>query len=111
MVAENEAGEERLDGAAGELLTLQHLAQHAPIHELAQTVAIMFNDLDSGLELFNQLMTGEPCSCGCTPTGIEAVLTQVAKLSIHIAVYSMALGQRNPGGFHIVLGSASADLN
>jgi len=111
MATEDEAGKVRLDGAAGELLTLQHLAQHAPVHELAQTVAIMFNDLDSGLELFNQLMTGKQCSCGCTPTGIEAVLTQVAKLSIHIAVYSMALGQRNPGGFHIALGPASADLN
>lgn len=111
MAAEDEVGKEHIDGAADDLLTLQHEAQQASISELAHKVAVMFGDLDDSLELFNQLMASEPCSCGCTPVAVEAVLVQVAKLSIHVAVYSMVLGHRNPGGFHIALESASADLN
>lgn len=111
MAAEDEVGKERIDGAADDLLILQHEVQQASIPELAHTIAVMFGDLDQVLELFNQLMASEPCSCGCTSVAIEAVLVQLAKLSIHIAVYSAVLGHRNPGGFHIVLEPASPDLN
>ena len=111
MAAEGETGSEAIDRAIDELLTLQHEAQHAPVDELALDVGTMLDELSCTLNMFNELVAAEPCSCGCTPVGIQAVVIQAAMLAIHIAIYSLALSQRNPGGFHIGQKPASPDFN
>lgn len=97
--------------AVGELTNLQHVAQHAPVAELAGDVAIMFNELAAALDEFNRLVTSEPCPCGMTPADIQESVIDVTTLAIHIAIYCLAIGHRNPDGFHVLLQSASADLN
>ncbi len=97
--------------ATDELLRLQFVAQNAPIHELARDVAAMFAQLADGLDTFNKLVTSEPCPCGLTPADVQESVIQVTMLSIHIAIYCMAIGERNPGGFHVALGPPVSDLN
>jgi hypothetical protein len=97
--------------ATEELLRLQFVAQNAPIHELAGDVAAMFAQLADGLDSFNKLATSEPCPCGLMSADIQELVIEVTMLSIHLAIYCMAIGERNPGGFHIAIGPAVSDLN
>jgi hypothetical protein len=108
MAAEGQADNSK---AIDELLALQHVAQSAPVDELALSVAVMFDQLAGALDAFNQLAADEPCSCGCTPAATQDAGIQAITLAIHIAIYSLAIGQRNPAGLHILIGSESADLN
>lgn len=97
--------------AVDELLTLQHVAQNAPVPELAGDVAIMFTQLAEALDEFNQLVTSEPCPCGLTPADVQESVIRATTLAIHIAIYTLAIGKRNPAGFHVALRSVSTDLN
>jgi hypothetical protein len=111
MPLDDEAGNEPIDGAIHEVLQLQHDAQEAPVHDLAHDVIVMYNELAHVLDELNQLVTAEPCSCGCTPVAVKALLVQVVKLATSIAIYTLGISHRNPGGFHIGPRPASADLN
>jgi len=103
--------EDQANNAIDELLTLQHVAQNAPVDELASSVAIMFAQLAEALDTFNQLAAGEPCSCGCTSAITKDAGVQAIMLAIHIAIYSLAIGQRNPTGLQILISSESVDLD
>jgi hypothetical protein len=111
MAEDSRPGNEDLDRAIDQLRVLQHEAQHAPVRELAYDVAAMLNDLAHTLNGFNELVAAQPCSCGCTQEAARMAALDAARLAVHIGVYTLAVSQRSPGGFHIGLNSASVDLN
>lgn len=107
MPAEDKPGNDPMYGAVDELLTLQFEAQTAPVGELAHDVTAMLNELANALNEFNELVGVESCA----PTAVQAAITEAVKLTIHIAIYSLAIGQRSPRGFYIGPPPASADVN